>query len=98
MIRFESELWIWRSAGGTGWHFITLPESARDAVKREIEGLPRKGFGSVRVRVTVGKSTFETSLFPAKEFGSYLLPVKAAVRKANGLEAGDVVDVVLEIS
>ena len=96
MIHFESELWIWRSDTGTGWHFITLPEAAKDAVKAEIEGIPRKGFGSVKVRVTIGKSTFETSLFPAKEFGSYLLPVKASVRKANNLLAGDNIKAGLE--
>ncbi len=96
MIHFESELWTWRSDGGTAWHFVTLPEAARDAVKAEIEGIPRKGFGSVKVRVTIGKSTFETSLFPAKEFGSYLLPVKASVRKANALLAGDNIKAGLE--
>ena len=96
MIQFESELWVWRSDSGSGWHFITLPEAARDAVNSEIEGIPRKGFGSVKVRVTIGKSTFETSLFPAKEYGSYLLPVKATVRKANSLYAGDEVKVALE--
>jgi hypothetical protein len=46
--------------------------------------------------VTIGKSTFETSLFPAKEFGSYLLPVKASVRKANNLLAGDNIKAGLE--
>lgn len=96
MIHFESELWTWHSDGGTAWHFITLPEAARDAVKAEIEGIPRKGFGSVKVNVTIGKSTFSTSLFPAKEYGSYLLPVKAAVRRANGLQAGDSVTVAIE--
>ena len=97
MIHFESELWIWRSDTGTGWHFITLPDAARDAVKVEIEGIPRKGFGSVQVRVMIGQSTFETSLFPAKEFGSYLLPVKASVRKANVLLAGDTIKVAIEL-
>ena len=97
MIYFESELWTWHSEGGTAWHFTTLPEAARDAVKAEIEGIPRKGFGSVKVNVTIGKSTFSTSLFPAKEYGSYLLPVKASARKANGLLAGDSIKVAIEL-
>jgi hypothetical protein len=97
VIHFESELWTWRSDGGTAWHFVTLPDAARDAVKAEIEGIPRKGFGSVKVNVTIGKSTFSTSLFPAKEYGSYLLPVKASVRKANGLLAGDTIKVAIEL-
>ncbi len=97
MIQFESELWIWRAENGVGWHFITLPEPARDAVKADIAGTPQRGFGSVKVSVMIGKSTFQTSLFPAKEVGSYLLPVKAVVRKANGLVAGEVVPVSIEV-
>lgn len=97
MIEFESELWTWHSEGGTAWHFITLPEEAQDAVKVEIDGFPRKGFGSVKVNVVIGKSNFSTSLFPAKEYGSYLLPVKATVRKANALQAGDQVKVLVEV-
>jgi hypothetical protein len=97
VIEFRAELWTWHSEGGTAWHFITLPEAARDAVKIEIEGVPRKGFGSVKVNVTIAKSNFSTSLFPAKEYGSYLLPVKATVRKANALQAGDEVKVLVEV-
>ncbi|MEI7576634.1 MAG: DUF1905 domain-containing protein [Armatimonadota bacterium] len=97
MIKFQAELWIWRAENGVGWHFLTLPEAARDALKASIKGTPKKGFGSVKVNVTIGKTDFQTSLFPAKEYGSYLLPVKATVRKAGKLVAGDLVAVTLEV-
>lgn len=55
----------------------------------------RRGFGSVRVEVTVGPTTWCTSIFPSKESGSYVLPVKKAVRAAAEAEEGDDVDVEL---
>ena len=54
------------------------------------------GFGSLKVRATIAVSRFDTSLFPSKELG-WLLPVKASVRKAEGIGEGDPVAVVLEV-
>lgn len=97
MIEFKAEVWIWRSDNGVGWHFVTLPPAARDGVRAEIEGMPRRGFGSVKVRAMIGRSTVETSLFPVKEYDSYLLPLKAKLRKDNGISAGDEITVRLEV-
>ena len=47
----------------------------------------------MKVTAIVGDTSWQTSIFPAKEVGGWLLPVKAAVRKAEGLVAGDVVRV-----
>ena len=64
---------------------------------RRLEGGRKRGWGSMKVRATVGDTSWETSIFPAKEMGGWLLPVKAAVRKAEGLVAGDMVRVVVAV-
>ena len=51
----------------------------------------------MKVRVTVGRTTWLTSLFPATGEESYILPVKAAVRKAESLTVGAAVDVTIEL-
>jgi hypothetical protein len=91
--RFTAALWEWGEQGG--WFFVTMPEEAASDI-REVPRIPR-GFGSVRVRVTVGGSTWSTSVFPDSKRGSYLLPVKKAVRAAEGLAEGDDVLVELEV-
>jgi hypothetical protein len=58
---------------------------------------PPRGFGSVRVQVVVGEERWSTSLFPDTESGSYVLPVKQAVRRAVGIEEGDQVTVSLSL-
>jgi hypothetical protein len=50
----------------------------------------------VRVRATVGGSTWTTSIFPGKERG-YVLPLKRPVRTAEGLDVGDVATVSVEL-
>lgn len=67
------------------------------ALMRRLEGGRKRGWGSMKVRATVGDTSWETSIFPAKEMGGWLLPVKATVRKAEGLVAGDMVRVVVAV-
>ena len=91
---FDAEVWLWKS--DASWHFVTVPEEVAD----EIEDMPmnRGGFGSVRVEVTIGSSTWRTSLFPSKEIGSFVLPLKKPVRVAEGLGVGDVCSIHLRIA
>ncbi|MDP2625082.1 MAG: DUF1905 domain-containing protein [Candidatus Peregrinibacteria bacterium] len=68
---FKAPIWLW-DGGKASWHFITVPQNLSKRIKGfEIE---RKGFGSMPVKVTIGKSTWKTSIFPSKEIGSYILP------------------------
>ena len=87
---FEAELWS--SEQFAAWAFLTLPAEVGDDV-RLLSG-PPTGFGSVRVEITLGASTWRTSVFPDKARG-YVLPVKSAVRRREGLELGDRVRIAL---
>lgn len=86
---FTAPLWRWEAkdeeASGA-WFFVSLPFDIAD----EIEGTagPGKGFGSVRVEATIGATTWRTSVFPSAQQRTYVLPVKKAVRAAEGLEEG----------
>lgn len=84
---FDAPLWLWEARQGEGWTFVSLPEEVADEVL-ELAAPVARGFGSVRVEVTVGATTWHTSLFPSKDAGTYVLPVKKAVRRAEGLEVG----------
>lgn len=93
---FSAELWIWDARREDGWTFLSVPPEVAEEIRAFAESRPRAGFGSVRVSVTIGGSTWQTSVFPSGG-GSYALPVKKSVRRAEDVEAGDVVDVELGI-
>ena len=81
--------------------FLRIPPEAAEAIvghalERRLEMGKRRGFGSVRVIVTLGDSRWQTSLFPNKD-GSWFLPIKKPVRVAEGLIDGDEVAVELEL-
>ncbi|GAB5078894.1 DUF1905 domain-containing protein [Arthrobacter sp. AD-310] len=90
---FEAELWLY--PGEAGWHFLTLPPDVADDIAEQDVG--SKAFGSVKVTADIGGHSWQTSLFPDAKAGSYLLPVKKAVRTQAGISAGDRVEVRLEL-
>lgn len=91
-------VWRWQPEkdGTAAWFFLVIDGTTAEAV-RAAAG-PRRGFGSVRVKARVGSSSFSTSLFPSKEMGGFLLPLKASVRKAEKLAEGSAVTAELELA
>jgi hypothetical protein len=91
---FEAELWAWE--GPASWVFLSLPLEFAESVK--LAGfLSPRGWGSVRVAAEADGVRWETSLFPDKSSGSYILPVKAAVRRKLGVSAGDRLSLSLDL-
>jgi hypothetical protein len=94
---FEFGAPLWRYPGAGGWHFVSLPDEVSADITEMTVGA-RRGFGSVRVDATVGATSWRTSIFPDSKTGTYLLPVKKAVRVAEHLEAGDEVRAQLQVA
>ena len=86
---------LWEHHGEAPWVFVTLPHSIADEIADRVS--KRTGFGSVKVSVRIGATEWSTSLFPSKELGSYVLPVKRPVRAREGLEIGTEVAVSLTV-
>jgi hypothetical protein len=89
---FVGKIWSWR--GPAPYHFITVPEDACVGI-RAVAPLVTYGWGVIPVSVQIGATEWETSLFPKD--GGYLVPIKDAVRKAEGLAEGDTATVSLAI-
>ncbi len=91
-IAFAAPLWLWSGKGA--WHFITLPHDDSAIIRMAV---PRRGWGSVRVRARIGETQWTTSIFPDTKNGAYLLPVKAEVRKAERLVVGEEIAVTVSL-
>ena len=90
-------LWCWRPAKpGAGWHFVTI--DGQVAAEIRFAALGRTGgFGSIKVEARIGGTSWNTSIFPQRESGGFILPIKAAVRKSEAIGEGDVVMVELSL-
>lgn len=91
-IELSGKIIFWR--GPAPWYFVAIPEE-QSAEIRAISTQVSYGWGVIPVSVQMGQTYWQTSLFPKD--GLYLVPIKADVRKAEKLEEGDEVALVLEI-
>ncbi len=82
---FTAEVWEWTAR--TSWFFVNLPEDSADDIEERFRRRAG-GFGSIRVDVTIGSTNWQTSIFPSTENSTYVLPLKKAVRVAEGLHPG----------
>lgn len=78
------------------WRFLVLPSKEGTEI-REKYGKLAKGWGSLPVSITIGKTAWDTSIFPDKKSGTYLLPLKAKVRKAENLADDAAVSFILTL-
>jgi uncharacterized protein DUF1905 len=91
-LEFSGEILYWR--GPAPYYFVSVPDDKcvdLHAISRHVS----YGWGVVPVEARIGRTVFETSLFPKD--GGYLLPVKDRVRTAEGLDAGETVTVRLSV-
>jgi hypothetical protein len=100
-VRFTAPLLVWQGAAHGGIGYVLIDGEAAEAIRghelmRRLELGKRRGFGSVKVAVTVGGSEWRTSVFPQKS-GSWFLPVKKAIQRAEGLAEGEPFEVELAL-
>lgn len=86
-------IWCWRpNEKGGGWHFLTI--DGQSAAELRYAALGRTGgFGSIKVEARIGRTIWRTSIFPQRESGGFILPIKADVRKRESIGEGDEVTV-----
>jgi hypothetical protein len=92
-LEVTGDVWEWR--GPAPYYFVTVPDE-ESAQLREVAAGVTYGWGMIPVRGRVGDTDFDTSLWPKD--GRYVVPLKDAVRDAEGVVEGDVVTVMLTVT
>lgn len=100
-VSFTAPLSVWRTEKYGDIGYVVIAGEAAEAIAehelmRRLELGRRRGFGSVKVEAAVGASRWSTSVFPQKG-GTWFLPVKKAICRAEGLAPDDDVEVRLEL-
>jgi len=88
---------VFQYPGMGGWYFVYVDKKTSEEIKEKF-GKSRRGFGSIPVVVTVVDTSWKTSIFPEKKSGTYLLPLKAQVRKKEGITYGEKLSYSIEIN
>jgi Domain of unknown function (DUF1905) len=92
--KLRSKVWVY--PGMAAWRFIGVPKKQGLEIKKKF-GAYAKGWGSLPVFVTIGNTSWNTSIFPDKQSSSYILPLKTKIRKAEGIDDDSIVSFLLKI-
>lgn len=86
---------VWRYPGAGGWHFVSLPKKISAQIKQA--NTNPKPWGYVKVHAAIGKTSWQTGLWPQAKEGVYLLVIKASVRAKEGIQEGDKIQARMEL-
>lgn len=92
---FHIKAKVWIYEGPNPWYFVTVPKKEASFIRKELLHKHR-GWGSIPTEVTIGKSTWKTSIFWEKA-GTYLLPIKKSVRAKEGITNGSMISLSLTL-
>lgn len=92
-LTFSGDVFEWR--GPAPFYFVAVPD-AESAEIKEVASVVSYGWGVIPVSVRIGKTEISTSLFPKQ--GKYLVPLKDALRKPEGIVVGQTVQITLTIA
>lgn len=95
-LRYEFSAKPWQYSGPAGWYFVSLPvalaKEIRTALKQE-----EQGWGRLSAMAKTGNSEWKTAIWFDTKRKTYLLPLKAEIRKKEQLLTGRVIRVVVWI-
>lgn len=89
----RAKVWRWKNGS---WHFANLSPKQSAEIKRRF-GSTARGWGSIRVQITIGETQWSTSLFPTNDNKTYLFAIKKDVRKAEAIDAGSSIKAIVRI-
>lgn len=91
---FKAKVWVY--PGDTKWYFVYVPKEEAEDIRKKF-GYTSRGWGSLPVEVTIGKTKWKTSIFRDTKSASYLLPLKASIRKILNIQNEDTLSVAIKI-
>ena len=94
-MKYEFRGKVYRWPSNPAFFQVDMPKKYFKEIA-ELGEVNRRGWGAVRVNAFIGRTSFTTSIFPDSS-GAYSLPLKASVRKAEGIVEGSTVLVQLEL-
>lgn len=95
-IRYDFKATPWQYEGPNSWFFVSLPKALSKEIRNSLK-YEEEGWGRLRVTAKIGISEWKTAIWFDTKMNTYLLPLKAEVRKKEAIKIGVVVKTALWI-
>lgn len=95
-LKYEFTTKMWQSSGKGGWYFVSLPHELAEEIRKNLKS-EEEGWGRLKAKAQIGESEWETAIWFDSKHETYLLPLKAEIRKKEKLETGKDIQTILWI-
>lgn len=85
---FATRVWKW--PGDMAWHFVSIPRERYEKIRAQFP------HGMVKIIATIGKTSWDTALFPHSKTKSFIMPIKQPIRKRESVFAGEEVKIKIQ--
>jgi Domain of unknown function (DUF1905) len=96
MSKYSFRAKVWKYKGKAGWYFVTLPPQLSRKIRKN-HGVSEEGWGRLKAVAKIGNSKWSTSIWFDRRANSYLLPLKASVRKKEAITVSGQIEVALNV-
>jgi acetylornithine/succinyldiaminopimelate/putrescine aminotransferase len=93
---FEVKGEVQKHTGKAGWLFVYIEKEISAEIFRLTKGVKKVGFGFIPVQAKLGRSTWDTAIFPSKDH-RYLIAIKRSIGRVENTKEGDLIDVQLTL-
>ena len=93
-IKYEFSEKPWQHSSPGGWHFVSLPTEMAKEIRSLLKS-EEEGWGRLKAIAKIGNTEWETAIWFDSKNETYLLPLKAEIRKKENIEAGKQINVVI---
>jgi len=90
-IKYEFSAKIWQHSAQGGWYFVSLPIELSDEIRENLKWR-EEGWGRLKVSVKIGNSEWNTAIWFDTKYHTYLLPIKAEIRRKEKIELNQLID------
>lgn len=95
-IIFEFWAQLWQYSGPNGWYFVSLPVDIAGEIRGNLKW-QEEGWGRMKASVNIGQNQWDTSIWFDTKYNNYILPIKAIIRKNEGLKLSEDIHVMVGI-
>jgi hypothetical protein len=91
-INFQFKATVWKYDGPNGWYFVSLPKELSQEIRINLKW-QEEGWGRLKATAKTNEIQWDTAIWFDTKLNTYLLPLKAEIRKKCKLDNGSEIKV-----
>ncbi len=95
-VQYQFKAKPWQHQGPGGWYFVSLPTKLSQEI-RMVFKMDEEGWGRLKVIAKIGSTEWKTAIWFDSKHNTYLLPLKADIRKKEQLVLNKTIETILWI-